>query len=50
MLINIYSNGAINLLNERIGEGFHVNGQRVKSYLGEPFPNTMVTLDLNKLS
>ncbi len=33
--IEVFSHGAVNLLNEEIGVVFKVNGQRLKPYLGE---------------
>lgn len=36
----------MDLLNEKIGESFKVNGQRVKVYHGESLDNERITIDL----
>ena len=43
-LVKIYPHGAVELLNEKNGEKFKVNGQRVKTYFGDPSNNTRGTL------
>jgi ribosomal protein S16 len=43
-LVKIYPHGAVELLNEKSGEKFKVNGQRVKTYFGDPSNNTRGTL------
>lgn len=42
-LIKIYPHGEVDLHNEKIGETFKVNGQRVKMYHGESSNETRTT-------
>lgn len=46
----VFPNITLDLLNERTGEEFKVNGQRVESYLGESLHNTKVTFNLHEFS
>ncbi|KAL5538842.1 hypothetical protein UlMin_045772 [Ulmus minor] len=45
-LIGVYPYGAVDLLDEKIGREFKVNGQQVKHYWGEPLARMKVTTTL----
>lgn len=49
-LMKVYRHRIVELLNERTGEEFKVNGQRVKDYHGESLHNTRINLDLQEYS
>lgn len=45
-LIKVYPYGAVDLLDEKSGREFKVNGQRVKHYWGESVARMKLTMDL----
>ena len=45
-LIRVHPFGAVNLLDEKTGREFKVNGQRVKQYWGESLARIKITTTL----
>ena len=46
-LVKVYPYGAVDLLDERLGHEFKVNGQRVKQYWGESVARMKITTILS---